>query len=420
MNPCHDGGLVGRLSPVFSKNIRRRCDVYKLFVGIDVSKDSSSARGLGPEGQSCFSLSFPMDSSGFADLLKSIGSHCVDLSEVMVAMESTGCYHLNLYAFLISQGMKTVVINPLIISNFAKLSLRKTKTDKKDALTIAQFVLMHKEAISQIALSQDVQDLRDLARERESLTVLIASIKNDIKRILQRTFPELESICDVFSETMLRFLREFPSARLIKTANPRKIAKALWYADKRKRVSVSAGEIIKAATESVASLSGAKEFILPEKISILFHLIEKQENITKALVKLCKSTMIEDFEIITSIKGISDKTGATFLAEIGKFNDFDSPKKIIAFAGIDPTIHQSGKFEGMSKISKRGNRHLRRVIFLMAKHVSREDTFFKRYYLRRRMEGLSFKEAVLATAHKLIRVIFAMLSNRTYFCAKEN
>jgi transposase len=379
MNPCHDGGLVGRLSPVFSKNIRRRCDVYKLFVGIDVSKDSSSARGLGPEGQSCFSLSFPMDSAGFSDLLKSIGSHCVDLSEVMVAMESTGCYHLNLYAFLISQGMKTVVINPLIISNFAKLSLRKTKTDKKDALTIAQFVLMHKEAISQIALSQDVQDLRDLARERESLTVLIASIKNDIKRILQRTFPELESICDVFSETMLRFLREFPSARLIKTANPRRIAKALWYADKRKRVSVSAGEIIKAATESVASLSGAKEFILPEKISILFHLIEKQENITKALVKLCKSTMIEDFEIITSIKGISDKTGATFLAEIGKFNDFDSPKKIIAFAGIDPTIHQSGKFEGMSKISKRGNRHLRRVIFLMAKHVSREDTFFKRY-----------------------------------------
>jgi transposase len=75
---------------------------------------------------------------------------------------------------------------------------------------------------------------------------------------------------------------------------------------------------------------------------------------------------------------------------------------------------------GMSKLSKRGNRHLRRVIFLMAKHVSREDTLFKQYYLRRRMEGLSFKEAVLATAHKLIRVIFAMLSNRTYFCAKEN
>jgi transposase len=394
--------------------------VSKLFVGIDVSKDSSSARGLDPEGRSCFSLLFPMDSAGFSNLSESIRSHGGDLSEVVVAMESTGCYHLNLYTFLISQGIKTVVINPLIIANFAKLSLRKTKTDKKDALTIARFLVVHKDAISQIALSQDVQDLRDLARERESLTVLVASMKNDIKRILQSTFPELESICEVFSETMLQFLREFPSARLIKTAPPRRIGKALCHSDRRKRISVSAEEIIQASKSSVASVSAAKEMILPEKISTLFHLIEKQEKITKALIELCKSTRVEDLEMITSIQGISDKTGATFLAEIGRFNDFPSPKKIIAFAGIDPTIHQSGKFEGMSKISKRGNRHLRRVIFLMAKHVSREDTFFKQYYLRRRMEGLSFKEAVLATAHKLIRVIFAMLSNRTSFCPKEN
>ncbi len=88
---------------------------------------------------------------------------------------------------------------------------------------------------------------------------------------------------------------------------------------------------------------------------------------------------------------------------------------MIAFAGIDPTIHQSGKFEGIGKISKRGNRHLRRVIFLMAKQVSRDNDFFKAYYSKRRNEGLTFKEAVLATAHKLIRTIFAMLSNRTYF-----
>lgn len=111
--------------------------LYKLFVGIDVSKDFSSARGLDPEGQSCFLLSFPMDATGYSEVWRLIRSHCEDLSKVMVAMESTGCYHLNLYSFLISQGIKTVVINPLLIANFAKLSLRKTKTDKKDALTIA-------------------------------------------------------------------------------------------------------------------------------------------------------------------------------------------------------------------------------------------------------------------------------------------
>ncbi len=252
-----------------------------------------------------------------------------------------------------------------MISNFSKLSLRKTKTDKKDSLTIAQFLLIQRDSLSQIALSQDMKDLRDLARERESLTVLVSSVKNDIKRILQTTFPELESLCDVFSLSMLDFLKTFPSARLIKTAHPNTIAKAFVHSDKRKRISLSAKEIIEAAHHSVASLSPAKELILPEKIATLLHLIERQDKITKILVNFCESMMIEDLETIKSIKGISAKTGATFLAELGNYHDFNSYKKIIAFAGIDPTIHQSGKFEGKSTISKRGTRHLRRVIFLM-------------------------------------------------------
>lgn len=193
--------------------------MYSLFVGIDVSKDFSSAKGLDRNGNSCFFLSFNMNSNGFSELLKSITSHSKELSKVMIAMESTGCYHMNLYCFLVLKGIKTVVINPLLIANFSKLSLRKTKTDKKDAFTIAQFLLIHKDSISQISLTLDTQNLRDLARERESLTVLISSMKNDIKRILQNTFPELESICNLFSDTMLGLLKQFPSARIIKTAH---------------------------------------------------------------------------------------------------------------------------------------------------------------------------------------------------------
>jgi transposase len=338
----------------------------------------------------------------------------------MIAMESTGCYHMNLYSFLTSKGINTVVINPLLIANFSKLSLRKTKTDKKDAHTIARFILAQKDSLSQIVLSQEKQDMKDLARERESLTVLISSTKNNIKRILQSTFPELESITNLFSQTMLTLLCKYPSARLISAARAKSIEKALVHTDKRKRVLISADDIIKASRESVATYSVAKELILPEKIKTLFHLIDRQSKMTKLLVKFCESVAIEDLEIIKSINGISDKTGATFLAESGGISNYASPKKIIAFAGIDPSIRQSGKFEGRSRISKRGNRHLRRVLFLMAKHVSREDTFFKTYYLKRRSDGLSFKEAILATAHKLIRVIFAMLTKRTYFKEQLN
>jgi transposase len=120
-----------------------------------------------------------------------------------------------------------VVINPLLISNFAKLSLRKTKTDKKDALTIAQFLLAHKDKISQMSVSQDMQDMRDLARERESLSHFISATKTEIKRVLQTTFPELERLCSVHTGIMLEFLKEFPSARLIKLAKPQAIAKAM-------------------------------------------------------------------------------------------------------------------------------------------------------------------------------------------------
>jgi transposase len=176
-----------------------------LFVGIDVSKDYSSAQGLDREGKKLFYLDFSMDGEGFSRFLDRVKGHCENLSEVTVGMESTGCYHINLFAFLCSEGIVCVVINPLLISNFARLSLRKTKTDKKDALTIAQFLLAHRSELSQVSYSQSSQDLKDLARERESLAVMIAGLKNDVRRLLQMTFPELEHRCKLFTETMLRF-----------------------------------------------------------------------------------------------------------------------------------------------------------------------------------------------------------------------
>jgi len=386
-----------------------------LFIGIDVSKDVSTAKGLSIEGKSKFYIEFKMDSEGFSQLLAAIKANCKNFSEATVAMESTGCYHINLFSFLTNKGIQSVVINPLLISNFCKLSLRKTKTDKKDATVIAQFLLVHRESLSQLSFSQDVQNLRDLARERESLITLTSALKNDIRRMLQITFPELESICNIFSETILHFLTQFPSARIIATADKKTITKALVHADRRKRVSISSDDIIKAAQVSVATPGAAKELILPQKISTLLYLAEKRKNITKVLVKTCKSMMVQDLEIITSIDGISNQSGSLFLAEVGDYRAFKSYKNLIAFAGIDPSTHQSGKFVGKSRISKRGNRHLRRIIYNMTFCSVRGNNAFRDYFLKRKLEGLPFKMAILATAHKLVRVLFAMLLNKSTY-----
>ena len=174
----------------------------KLYVGVDISKDSSSANGLKERSRSHFEISFDMDGVGFAELLKAIEAHSDSYEDVVVAMESTACYHINLYSFLSAKGIETVIINPLLIANFAKLSLRKTKTDKKDARTIAQFILSHKDSVKQLAVSQDLQDIRDMARERESMI-------------------------NPFTKVMLHFIQRFPSARLVGVAKPNILAKTL-------------------------------------------------------------------------------------------------------------------------------------------------------------------------------------------------
>jgi transposase len=390
-----------------------------LLVGIDVSKELFSVAAIDSEGNESFSRSYSMDSSGFDEFLKTITSHCEDLSKVIMGMESTGCYHINLYSFLTSRQVHTLVINPLLIANYAKLSLRKTKTEKKDARTIAKFLQDHRQEICQLSVSQNLQDLRDLSRERESLCHLISATKVEIKRVIRTTFPELESMGDLYTRTMIRFLQEYPSARLVRAAKPKAIAKALKRPSVGNKLTLTAEEIVKAAQSSVATVSPAKEIILRGKIATLLHLQERLAEVNKLLTELCQSTKLEDLEILRSIKGVGPNTAAPFLAEMGEVKNYSSHKKIIAYAGIDPSVHESGKFVGMSKLSKRGNRHLRRAIYLMTASVVSQNAFFKAYFLKRKREGLAPQKALFATAHKLIRVIFAMLSQRTHFKLKE-
>jgi transposase len=393
--------------------------MYRLYVGIDVSKDSFSVVGLDSKGNARLEGSYSMDAEGFSLFLETLLQQCKEPTQILAAMESTGCYHLNLFSFLNEQGIEVVVINPLLISNFGKLSLRKTKTDKKDAMTIAQFILQNQDAVSRLAVSQRLQDLRDLARERESLCHLISATKSEIKRILRTTFPELESLCDISTKVMLQFLKQYPSARMVKAAKPKDVLKSLERKGVGTRLTFSAEDIIRSAKKSVGIVSPAKEIILQGKVSTLVHLQDRAEQMTKLMTELCKASMLQDLEIVTSIKGIKTKTAVPFLAEVGDIKNYSCYKKLIAFAGLDPSVRQSGKFVGQSKISKRGNRHLRRALYLMASSVVKSNSFFRRYFMKKKKKGMSSQKALFAVAHKLIRIIFAMMTHKTYFNLKE-
>jgi len=249
----------------------------------------------------------------------------------------------------------------------------------------------------------------------------MTALKCDIKRVLSITFPELESIMGIFTQTTLRLLTRFPSARALAQSNAHELTKVLQNESRGRNTPVKSNLLLEAAKSSIGTASPSRELILRQKASILIHLEDYLQEITNTLIGFCQSAMEKEVRILTSIRGIGDKTAANFLIEMGgDIQKFENHNKLIALAGLDPSVYQSGKFQGHSRITKRDNRHLRRVIWLMATRVIQFNETFKAYYRKRVEDGLPYKKAVLATAHKLIRIIFALLNRRTLFCDQVN
>jgi transposase len=385
----------------------------KFFVGLDVSKEKFDACCIDEQGGKVFTLTCSMDREGFEELIVRLPK---DKTSFLLGMESTASYHIPLFTYLAAEDYRVVVINPLLVNNFSKRSLRKTKTDKKDALTIAQFLLQEKETLFVKTPDDLVTELKDLARRREKLADHMTSLKGDMKRILSVTFPELEYVTGVFTKATLRLLMEYPSAHTIRKAGSSTIADVFKCKGRGNKPRVTIKALIDAATSSVGVTSPAKELTLRQEASLLMHVEEQMEETAKVFMNTLNERMKRDMEILCSMKGIGENTATNFLIEMGGAVEiYENDKKLIAASGLDPSTYQSGKYEGKSRISKRGNRHLRRVIWLMATRVIINNDLFKAYFKKRKQDGLPYKKAVLATAHKLIRVIFAMLSRKTCF-----
>jgi transposase len=383
------------------------------FIGVDVSKEKFDACGIDELGGKIFSLVCSMDREGFEKLVLKLP---MDKSSFLLGMESTASYHLPLFSYLTAQGYQVVIINPLLINHFAKRSLRKTKTDKKDAFTIAQFLYREKETFAPQTTDHRATELKDLARRREKLVDHVTSLKGNMKRILSVIFPELEHITGVFTKATLRLLTEYPSAHAIREAGHDAIVEIFINQSRGNRPRASVKTLIDAAASSVGVVSSAKELALKQEASLLMHIQEQIKETAGLLMNLLHQRMKYDMELLCSIKGIGENTALNFLIEMGgNVEMYENDKKLIAASGLDPSTYESGKYAGKSRISKRGNRHLRRVIWLMATRVIISNNLFRGYFYKRRSGGLPYKKAVLATAHKLIRVIFVMLSRKTYF-----
>lgn len=286
-----------------------------VVVGIDISKEKFDACGIGGQGEKTFSLCCSMDRSGFGKLKDSLP---LDKSSFIVGMESTASYHLPLFSYLTAEGYRVVIINPLLINSFAKRSLRKTKTDKKDALTIAQFLLREKDYFSPVCTSPLTQDLKDLARRREKLADQVTALKADMKRILSVTFPELERLTGIFTKSTLRLLMQYPSAHALRQAPPSTIAEIIISRSRGRKSYASVDALQKAAAASVGVTSLAKDLILKQEACLLLHLQEQIKETAASLRSLMTERMKQDMKLLSSTKGIGEASAANFLIEMGE------------------------------------------------------------------------------------------------------
>ena len=235
-----------------------------------------------------------------------------------------------------------------------------------------------------------------------------------MKRILSVIFPELEYVTGVFTKS------PFVSWSIPFGPCPREASHDAGcsspYHRRGTRPRAGVKTLMTAAASSVGVVSPAKELILKQEASLLMHVQEQMKETIRSAHESLNQRMKHDRELLCSIKGIGENTAMNFLIEMGgDVGMYENDKKLIAASGLDPSTYKSGKYEGKSRISKRGNRHLRRVIWLMATRVIINNDLFRGYFYKRETRGCLIKWPSSPTAHKLIRIMFVMLSRKTYF-----
>lgn len=379
------------------------------IVGIDVSSKKANyhIRTVGKSHDSAGS--FLMNYEGFTSLI----SQTNITTDTTFIMESTGVYHLPLQNFLLQQGRKAFTVNPVLVNKYsASQTLRKTKTDKVDAFTIASYGEAHAQEIEskRIQMSRDTQ-VKAIARRRKGVAEDLARAKTQLKSDLSVAWPEILKV-NVFTDSMLSLLASYGCAEEVLAASDEELLEA--FARQRGRsTSFSIEGLKKLARNSIGVPHYAE--LAKDSAKKIQELNCRSESLTKALVAYEKEQHKVEMEILTSMPGIGEITAAHFMAEIEDINRFDSYQQLIAFIGTDPAIYQSGHSLKHGRITKRGNKNLRKYCYLMAQKSVMFNPVLRDYYDKKRGEGFAYRKAMIAVLNKMLKIIFALLTKGETF-----
>ncbi|WP_407350969.1 IS110 family transposase [Lactococcus garvieae] len=325
---------------------------------------------------------------------------------IRIALEDTGHYAYNLVAFLRKLGYPVFIYNALFTKEFVKSqSLRKTKTDVKDALMIARKIYGDTNA-ERFEVDANIQELKELTRYQNRLIQARSKNKTLYVRLLDIMFPEFAKIVGNFHNNYVHeLLASYPTPQKIKRAHFDSFLKI------KRLTAIKAGQIQEAAHLTIENPSPALQIELTQLISTIRHYDQQIDEIQAQI----NDILTQINSPILSIPGIGQRLGAIILAEIKNIDNFSSPTELQAFAGLEPSIYQSGQMDNSGRIVKRGSHDLRYALIQAAKLICVYSPQFQTYLTMKRSQGKHYNVAVSHAAKKLIRVIYHLLkTNQTF------
>ena len=391
-----------------------------IYVGIDVASQKHDCFIMRDTGEVFSKKAFTIenDIEGYKKLHNSINQFVESTkdSNVRIGLESTGHYSKNILLYLIKQGFQATLINPILTNMDRKASsVRKTKTDTIDAEAICKFLNKNRLDFKPYTLlSYHIDALKSLTRQRFSLVKQQTSQKIIFQRLINVIFPEFSGLfSSVYVESALNILYAYPTPRRLARAHVSSIDKLLHH-----NSSVTAAKIIEKAKNSIGQSEEYLGFELKHTIDMI-RFYESQVEIYNKQIEH-ELSQIDYGKIITSISGVGIITGAMIISEIGDINNFQTPHQLLAFAGLDPVVNQSGEFESShNKPSKRGSKYLRWAIHQVSAGIWKWDKTFKEYYDKKIKEGKHHYVAIGHIDKKLVRVIFSLLKNKKSFIPQK-
>jgi transposase len=397
-----------------------------LVVGIDIAKRTHFACFVDDRGrvlQKSFSVSQSRDGfeSFYQRILRAMKDH--DKTEVLVGIEPTGHYWLNLAYFLEERGIPLVITNPMHVKRSKEFDDNlQTKNDRKDALVIARLLKDGRFSYPRI-LKEKEAELRVGSTFRGKLTEELGSVKNMMIRWLDRYFPEFTQVFPSFGKMALAVLECTPVPSDLHQKQPDEVLDIYRKVEGLKSPQrPKATQLIQVAAQSIGVTEG-REMARFEIATLVrrYHQLEQEiESITQKLVELVKTSV--EYEWLTTVQGLGDTTIVDLLAEIGSFSHYKDPRQLIKLAGLTLRENSSGQHQGQKRISKRGRRKLRSLLFRVMMPMIRHNEAFKKlheYYTNRKVNPLRKKQSIVVLCGKLLKVLHGICTKHKVFDAQR-